>query len=418
VSETTSSLRAFVDRRPFLAALTALPLAWVVAVVGGLYATLARVAVSWTPGADVWFLGRDFAVFYTGGTFAGESAWPALYDLARFTERFNEITGLDLPAGGPIFRYPPPTALAFVPTAGLSLGTALVIWTLLGIAAWWAATNVLRIGPLAATIVALSIPAYSTLALGQNTFFFVAVFAAVVAAARRDWGLGVGLALGLLVFKPQLALGPIVWWLASPGRRRHLAGAVISGGTVLGVSALAAPDGWTTYLGRLSILADPGPTNRTWYFSGLDFFRMLLPDSNLAWVAWLMVTALVVVWSGRIVRRLGNDPEAGACLAVVVTLLTSPHLVAYDWLLLVVPGAVLWHRAPHLRPRLLVGGALLDLTALLGPDLAARQIGLFGRGLHPAFPVLLAVAVLVFGSVPSRTGEEAETPDVGASRIR
>ncbi len=392
--------------------------AWVVAVMARVYLMAAETALSWSRGLDVWFLGRDFAVFYTGGSLARAGEWSALYELASFARAFNRVTGLDLPAGGPIFRYPPPTALAFVPTNGLSLGTALVIWTLLGIAAWWAATKVLRIGPLAATIVALSIPAYSTLALGQNTFFFVAVFAAVVAAARRDWDLGVGLALGLLVFKPQLALGPVIWWLASPGRRRQLAGAVISGGTVLGVSALVAPDGWATYLGRLSILADPGPTNRTWYFSGLDFFRILLPDSNLAWVAWLVITALVVVWSGRIFRRLGADLEGGAGLAVVVTLLTSPHLVAYDWLLLVVPGAVLWRRAPRLRARLLVGGALLDLTALLGPDLAAQQIGLFGRGLHPAFPVLLAVAVLVFGSVPSRTGEEAQTPDMGPSRIR
>ncbi len=412
MSETTSSLRAFVNRRPFVAALTALPLVWVVAAVGGLYATLARVAVSWTPGADVWFLGRDFAVFYTGGTFAREGAWPALYDLGLFTARFNEITGLHLPTGGPVFRYPPPTALLFGPLTSQPLGMSLALWTVLGCASYVAAVKLLRLSPLPALLALFSVPVYGALALGQNSLLFLVVFAAAAVAVRRRRPMWVGLILGLLVLKPQLALGPAVWWLSSPvRRRRELTGALLSGGSLAAVAFAIAPEAWPTYLQRLPTLADPGPTNRVWYLSGLDFFRMLTGDGRAATGAWLMLIVIVLFWSVTTFRRFRNDGELSLAVAVIVTLLATPHVVVYDWVLLLVPGSVFWRRLPGSRPRLVAAGVVLDFVALIGPDVTAPQIERFAVGFHPAYPLLVVAALLTLGAKPSmpRTRQEGVT---------
>jgi len=214
-----------------------------------------------------------------------------------------------------------------------------------------------------------------------------------------------------LVLKPQLALGPAVWWLTSPPRRRReLTGALVSGGSLIAASVVAAPEAWPTYLARLPSLADPGPTNRVWYLSGLDFFRMLLGD-DLAGIAWLLLGLLILVGAVALFRRLGDDPELGLAVAVIVSLLITPHVVVYDWLLLVVSGAILWRRIPALRGRLIAGAVLIDLVALTGPDLTTRQLDRFGMGLHPAYPILLLTSAVILARLPASRKADPESAE-------
>lgn len=415
VSPTFERLRRLFAHSPVATSLAGAALVWTVAFTLRLYVMLAQAATTWDQGAWVWFLGRDFAVFHLGGSLARLGAWTVLYDLEGFADRFDTLTGLDLPAGGPVFRYPPPTALAFEPVSLLPLGTSLAVWTVGGLAAYLVATRLLRLPATAALLVLASIPAYSTVAQGQNTFFFLLVFAAAAALVARGRSLAAGLVLGLLVLKPQLAAGPAVWLLSSPSSHRsELTGALVSGGALGTVSAVVAPSGWKTYLSALPELADPGPVNRVWYFSSLDFWRMLAGEPRLATVAWAAVVLAVVVAAVPRFRRLRGDGELSLAIAVVVTLLVTPHLVVYDWLLAVVPGAILWHRHALRRPLLGGGAALLGLVALVGPDLATRQLEGLGVALHPAYPALLLVSALLLGVIHRRVPTD---PDRGPAPV-
>ncbi len=394
MSRAAVRLRSLLRTRPLPVVLLGLPLLWVTVVVSGLYLALGRLAISWAPGPDVWILGRDFSVFYVGGALARERAWSVLYDVAAFAARFDQVTRLDLPAGGPIFRYPPPTAFAYAPLSAASLGIALALWTLAGIAAYVVGVRLLRLSPTVGILLFASVPAYVTVALGQNTFFAFLVFASAAAAARRGARIWLGVLIGLLVLKPQLALGPALWWLSAPSRyRRELAGAVLSVGGAVLTTVLVTPEGWATYLERLPTLADPGPTNRVWYFSGLDFFRMVFGEGGAAPPVWVAVTLVVAVGFVVAFRRLTDDPATALALAIVATMLITPHVVVYDWLLLAVAGSLLWDRAP--RRSLLTAAALLHVVALYGPEIASWQADRFTTILHPAYPLLLALATPV-----------------------
>jgi len=404
VSRAAVSLRSLLRTRPLLVVLLGLPLLWVTVVVSGLYLALGRLAISWAPGPDVWILGRDFSVFYVGGSLAREGSWSVLYDVAAFAARFDEVTGLDLPAGGPLFRYPPPTAFAYVPLSATSLGVALVLWTLAGVAAYVASVRLLRLSPTAGILVFASVPAYGAVALGQNTFFAFLVLALAGVAARRGAPIWLGVLIGLLVLKPQLALGPALWWLSAPSRhRRELMGALVSGGSSVLATVLATPQGWATYLERLPTLADPGPTNRVWYFSGLDFFRMVFGEGGAATLAWAAVTLTVVAGFVVVFRRVADDPTTALAWSIVATMLITPHMVVYDWLLLAVAGALLWDRVP--RWSLLTAAVLLHVVALYGPDIASWQAERFTTILHPAYPLLLALATPVLIRTARRPGD-------------
>jgi hypothetical protein len=136
---------------------------------------------------------------------------------------------------------PPFFAVALQPLAALPYRAALTVWWTLGVttllSVLWALrrelTPLRELSMFALFFFALAV--YPTLAwfvYGQNSVFTLALLCTFVLALRRGHDVYAGVALGLLLYKPQLALGPGLLLLAQ-GRGRALAGVGVGAGAWL-----------------------------------------------------------------------------------------------------------------------------------------------------------------------------------------
>lgn len=360
--------------------------------------------------------GLDFAMMYTGAKLASAGRWADAYHLERFLGAYNSVTGLTLPAGAAVFPYPPSTALALVPQTLLPLQSSLILWLTVSLVAFVLSTRLLRIPPLAgAAILLLTAPAYMTIRLGQNTMFSLLIVSVALGLLRRGNRFAAGVAIGLLVLKPQLLIGFGLWWLMAPRTRiREGSGAVVGVLGVLIPSFAIAPDAWRIYLESFSSLAAPPGMIPLGSFSWLDFVRFLFqghPAASLI-VSAVGLTALIA-GLGYVLKEQTSDPELAFALAVLATVLLSPRIVVYDWLLLVVPGAVVWQRVPRLQAQITLSAGLLSLASLVNSEAVARSLNTAGWALAPAFPIL----VLVVLWLAPRLRSEGEPSAVEANRV-
>lgn len=384
-----------------------------------LWVRLAETAASWHPGSPVDLLGRDFGVFRTAAHLAAAGRWHDLYDPVASATAYRDVTGLALPPGGPVFPYPPFTALALTPLALLSLGGGLVVWSVVGLLVLFGGLRLLGARWWTGVAVLLTMPAYATAQLGQNALLTVGVLAFGYWLIGRGRRLTAGLVLGLLLLKPQFALGFAVWWLATPSRhRRELAGAAGTAAVLVAPSLLLAGDGWRSYLQHFGDLTNPATVTRAWYWSSWDFTWLLVPGrTGIATGVWATLVVAVMVLLIALVRRRGEE-WLGFAAAVTASVLVTPHLVVYDWTVLLVPAVIMWKAVPRTRAAVLslVGG--LAVVAALAGDLVNRQLAVWGRAFSPAFPVLVAAVATACLAV-TRTGAASPDPpstlDTGVS---
>lgn len=335
----------------------------------------------------------DFGIMFTAGKIVLLDRWSDVYDIRRFAGIHSALVGTPIDAGGAAFSYPPPTGLALSLISRLDLHAAVVVWLLISVFS-------LSVGVRIATgkwtllpLVLLTVPGYLALQLGQNTPVSLLILALAAAAMKKGRPMLAGALLGLLVFKPQLALGFILWWLAAPRlRSREATAAAVTGGGLLVASAIAAPQGWLVYFRSLGELVNPPGMIPAGSFSLADFLRFLLGQGSLATVLTIVGTVALGITLVLAFRHHRSDPLLGFALAVVASTLLSPHMVSYDCLLLLVPGAILWQRLPELRPELAISAAALNTAALISAEIVLRSLPSRGWALSPAFPVLLAVA--------------------------
>lgn len=358
-------------------------------------------------------VGRDFAVFHTAGALTAKGKWHTLYDMAAFAGAYDSATGLRSIVGGPVFRYPPSTALVLAPLSLVGLSTALAVWTALAPVGLLVSLKLLGARLRLFFPILLSAPAVIAVYLGQNSILMLAILSAAAFFVRKGRSLPAGICLGLLALKPQLVVGILLWLLVGGReRRRELAAFSATVATLLSVSLVTAFPAWQTYLTSFTTLAAPPNVVGFGYFSGLDFVRFLFGSARsqtvlVVWgiavmiIAWLLIIAL---------RKASADSTSGLALAVLGSLLLSPHLVAYDWLLLVVPGVLLWQRFTAPRARILLWSGVLSFTALTSSEAVALSLHHFGWAVSPAFAVLVfatyaAVHVVTRASQEPSSGE-------------
>src|ERR1700740_2764117 len=185
--------------------------------------------------------GTDFLHFYTLGSLAIAHRGGDLYDIdaqaALVTKRVPDAAGIRyLPL------YPPQVSLVFAPLAHLSYGWALTLWwffTALIYGAccygiWRLCPNLHDFGG-AVALAAIAFPAFFHLiAWGQTSALALACFTAGFILLRDQREFAAGLALGCLVFKPQLGLAAGVVFILT-GRWKVLAGAALSAAAQIAV---------------------------------------------------------------------------------------------------------------------------------------------------------------------------------------
>jgi hypothetical protein len=346
-------------------------------------------------------MGLDFLPFYTAASFVRAGASDRIYDLpplyaAEHATAQTEHLSLGQRAGGP-FWNPPFYAALLTPLAAMPYRHALLLWTLINIAALLLAIRLLvRMLPPQATwhtralvplLVLVSMPFIQAISHGQNTFMSLLLVTMVVTLWRQRRAVLAGAVCGLLFYKPQLAaVGAIVLALDLGWRAAAATGAV---GLAFVLVCLAMPgsdlaarpplplhaDAVLPRFVRDSALADYGarlggivtelqenhPYAWERHTTLLSLTRMLAQGSTvgptqitarLATLAIAAMLAAALVLAVRRTRPIGSDdcwtgltPVVRRDRLIAATICCTPLLVPfyfdYDLLLLAVPAVLL-----------------------------------------------------------------------------
>ena len=285
--------------------------------------------------------------------------------------------------------YPPQVSLVFAPLAHLSYGRALGLWWLCTAVIygaccyliWRVCPNLRDFGGTVA-LVAIASPAFFHLiAWGQTSALALACFTAGFLLLRDKRDFAAGLALGCLIFKPQLGLAAFVVLLVV-GRWRLVAGAALSAATQIAAGiAYYGVGPFRSWLRTLRAVPGllPSFEPRPYQTHCLrTFWSMLVPWSGAA--LGLYVVSAIVVLAGTITiwKRQESLPLKYSAM-LLATALVSPHLTVYD-LVILVPAIFLLTDWLISHPSAPQGtGSLIYLTCalpLLGPYMRWTHIQL------------------------------------------
>lgn len=292
----------------------------------------------------------DFLSFWAAGRLASQGQIASVYTIALH----HGVEAQAVPGVGLLpFPYPPFVLPLFVPFGMLPF------WLAFG--AWVALTAIFYIAVtwhrLEARFSLAQAPAAANFITGQNGFLTAGIFIGGTGMLPSRPFVA-GAILGLLCFKPQLAILLPVALLA--GREwRAIAGGIVSSLALSIVGLLLF--GATSYSSFLAIL----PHFSNWLSAGRwPWGELASPFALLRWFgvpmrAALVVHGIVAVGAAALTGRAWwRKDEARVPILAAATLLIPPYLFTYDALLLTLPLAWL---AKERRQAAFVAAWLLSL---------------------------------------------------------
>ncbi len=351
---------------------------------------------------------NDFTFYYAAARIGVTHGWQSIYDLGLQQSELYAIGSRIKIAELARYISPPPLAWLALPFTLLPYPFAYMLWSALLLAAlagtWYLGapgTGPVRLIHLLAALAWL--PVIYALQLGQPGLLVALGVAGSYALMRKHRQFLSGLALGVIVLKPQLGF-LLPFALLASGRYRAVAGAAVGIGLLLLASAVnLGPDGIAAYAQRLSFAADV-PVNRQ--------LTLALVIGSLA--AARLVQGAIAIWALALVYRLRKQsPEWMFVLAILGGLLATPYLHIDD---LVMLGLAVWLylRIPG-RPR-------WSWAFLLALVVAAEGIPEWGPlpfiAGEIAFLVLLSVAALHSQAEDAENAENHKAADVVAVNSR
>src|SRR6266481_1278466 len=161
--------------------------------------------------------GTDFIHFYTLGTLALQGRGDLLYDMRAQADLVQQLIP-EAPNRLYVPLYGPQLSLLFAPFARLPYRWALTAWLAVNVFifafccyAVWKKCPSLHPYPWTVLILAIAFPGFfHLLAWGQTPGLALLCFTLAYLALRQNRGLLAGLAMGSLIFKPQLGLAAAV----------------------------------------------------------------------------------------------------------------------------------------------------------------------------------------------------------------
>jgi hypothetical protein len=316
--------------------------------------------------------------------------------------------------------YGPQVALFFVPLARFSFLTAALIWVALSLLIYflciysiWKCCPHLRPNARLVAIAALAYPPlFHFFVRGQLSALVLACFTLAFLALHREWAWLAGVALGVLIFKPQFLVAiPLILLLAHAWKM--LSGLILSSSLQLAltrihfgpslmhayVDTLHHPSRWIA-TAELSLAPIQMHSLRS-------FWMLLIPSSGIALTLYL-VSSLSVVWVAAAIWKSKSPLALRFSALTLAVVLVNPHLFVYD-LLVLAPALLLvtdWTlgNEPHpSTPGFRVLVYLVFALTLLGP---------LSRWTHLQLSVIAFVALLwmVYRSVaanPKLAGTES-----------
>ncbi|HEY6769541.1 MAG TPA: glycosyltransferase family 87 protein [Candidatus Sulfotelmatobacter sp.] len=329
------------------------------------------------------FKGADFLQFYTLGSVARAHRTAELYD----TQVQSQISAQRMPEAAGIrflLLYPPQVSILFAPFARLPYTSALALWLILASAiyalccyALWRTSVGLRAHTVTVFMIAAAFPGFWHLILwGQTSALALGFFTLAFLALRARKEFLAGLAVGCLVYKPQLALAAAFVFIFTL-RWRVIAGAVLAASAQLAV-------GWA-YYGSDSIyhwlkaiidvphqlpMLEPKPFQM---HSLRSLWILLVPGPILPFALYILTSLIILgltlsIWNRRPAYPLGVRFSA----LLLASVLCAPHLFVYDLVILapmflLLSNCILTQErcssAPQIKPLLY----LIFVAPLIGP---------------------------------------------------
>ena len=341
----------------------------------------------------------DFLAFWTGAVMVHDGAGASFYDITAQRDLQARILGGSSPSFQP-YLNPPLFAVLLSPLVPLGYRAAFYVYDLasvamlaLGLVMLVRAVPAIRALPGGTWTLILLAASYQPMLLttlgGQNTAVTFALLAGLVLALQRGSTTAAAIALGLLTYKPQFAVGAGLALLLA-GRWRVVAGGVALGAAHWMLGAWQIGARWP--LDMLAFLRTYVPfeleSNAQTHFSWVRTADYVFPAPLGGLLALAGVSLVLAAWWRF--RALGrNGSVAWMSLVVCGTMLASPHLQYYDVALLVLPVCLLIDR------QLARDGAVpFHVRALLVAALAGYPLWSYATWLHvqPLFFVLLGVS--------------------------
>jgi hypothetical protein len=350
-------------------------------------------------------LGGDHVEFYGTGKMVLDGQLDHLYEPDAQRAAQKPYAGDD--GGFLYFGYPPHVAVLTAPLAVLPFRVSYIVSTIVMAGATMAAFALLRpvIGVLRTAwwpclALALTfVPLFVGVALGQNTALSLLLIAAAWRLLHDDRDVAAGVALGLLLFKPQLAI-PLLIFVAVSGRWRAIAGATATGALTWVAGAAVLGVGWVgTWLDGLAAFGDiDRASNGANNVSVLGVADALAHGSVAVKALAVTIDVAIVLFVAIVWRRRSRTDLAGAmALAVPAALLLAPHALYYDGGLIVLTGLVVLDR----RPRSLI------------PVLATWALGLGQVLAKPIGVTPVALTVVVAFVAAAMVAEQRPDPSSG-----
>jgi len=317
---------------------------------------------------------NDFRLAYGAALVGIRNGYSHLYDLAA---QQSAIQSLGAGFNPQPFISPPPLAWLATPFVVLPFPLALIIWTALLLAAlvwaWYLLAPSEGLAKVAHLALLLGVfPVAFGVMVGQPGALVAAAVATAWWLMRRGHSVWAGIALSLIVLKPQMAFFIPICLLVSGHARTF--GAWLAVSLVIGLVALAllGPDGVTRYIDVLKLTQTPAwDITRHYSISGPIGLGPLLNVAQGVVVA----IALGAAW-----RHRHNGPEIPIAAGIAGSLLATPYLGFQDFVMLLVAGWLVIRAGANAWQVLLfaVGYLLLQLVIVV-----------------LAVPILLAEALLL-----------------------
>lgn len=237
------------------------------------------------------------------------------------------------------FMYPPTYLLAMVPFGFLPNWLSHILFFSLTLGALALVGRIIW-GDWKGALIACAFPGVlGVLIHGQNSFLTAALFGGTLAALGGKRYILAGILIGFLTYKPQI--GVLIPFALLAGR--YWTTFITAGVTTVVFAALPAfafgPEIWLAFFEQskfAATLLDQELVEFWKYLSIYAGLRMLgLPD-QVAMVAQLFFAAGCLVW----VLRLGRSDapfELKAAGLVAASLLASPYMLTYEYIILAVP---------------------------------------------------------------------------------
>ena len=288
--------------------------------------------------------GWDFSQFYVLGHLAAAGRPEALSDSHSLGERATAFVSPTFQHSTIMPVYGPQIALLFAPLAHWSYSAALAAWLIVSLAlyavcciALWRACPDLAKQRVTTAILAAGSPAlFFLICYGQLSAVALACVTAGFCALRRGRRVLAGLALGTLIYKPQLAVAIAVVFLCAR-EWRMIAGGVAAVAAQLGLAwayaGTAAIRAYLDTLIHLNVVLPLIEEKRYLLQSLRSFFDLILPWPSAALAAYLLASVGVLLWTWRIWQS--EAPlSLRYSLLLFATVLVSPHFYVYDLLIL------------------------------------------------------------------------------------